>query len=245
MNFNQIEIPLWEAKWGKEALEKHLERVGPIAFNRGLRNIALSSKDSTFPSFEKCIKKDLKIQEVLTDNCLLYSGVDLSTKKRPGTCIFTLANDRKRKLYIPVDIRYGKWTGPKLLEQIYLVQEQYKPKSFLVENNALQDMVIDFLKEDVKKGKHSSSPFIKGHFTGSNKLDLDNGVDSLEVDFYNDRWIIALGDKEHKLSCKCGFCKWQDEMNGHPFYETTDSVMACWLAKENARKSMSGRIRIL
>ena len=194
MQINVIEIPLWRPKWDEEALIKHLERVGNIAFNRGLRNIALSSKDSTFPSFDKCIQIKTKFEDVINSDCIYYSGVDLSTKKRPGTCIFTLALDRKNKIYIPVDIRYGKWTGPKLLEQIYLVQEAYSPKSFLVENNALQDMVIDFLKDDAKKKNHLSTPFIKGFFTGSNKLDLDNGVNALEVDFYNER---------HSDGCEC------------------------------------------
>jgi hypothetical protein len=245
MKINTIEIPLWDDKWGKDALEKHLERVGITAFNRGLRNIALSNKDRTFPSFEKCLHYDAKLAEYITKDMVIYSGVDLSTKKRPGTCIFTLGLDRKKKIYYPIDIRYGKWTGPKLLEQIYIVQDMLHPKSFLVENNALQDMVIDLLKEDIKKKNIISTPFIKGYYTGTGKLDLDTGLSSLELDFSNDKWFICMGDKEHSISCKCGLCKWKDEVMGHPFYETTDILMASWIARENARKSIVGKIRIL
>ena len=241
----EIEIPLWEPKWSSKALHTHLKRIGLTAFNRGLRNIALSNKDRTFPSLELCLFPDSKINDFLKPTFPLFSGVDLSTKKRPGTCIFTLAKDVKNKLLIPVDIRYGKWTGPRLLKEMESVHRLLKPKSFLVENNALQDMVIDFLKADSKNSDGKSRLSIKSHCTGTNKLDLETGLPSLEVEFSNERWKVAFGDRPHKLNCICGFCKFRDEVIGHPLYPSTDILMAAWFARENARKSAVGKIRLL
>lgn len=175
----------------------------------------------------------------------VFAGVDLSTKKRAGTCIFTLAKTTKEGKYIPLDIRVGKWTGPKLLENILSVQKLFSCHSFLVENNALQDMVIDLLKEYVKERKIDKRPFIKGRFTGSNKLDIDHGLGSMEVDFYNERWQIPESDINHKMNCRCGFCRWKNEVIGYPFFSTDDVLMASWFARENARKSSIGRIRLL
>jgi hypothetical protein len=240
----EIEIPLWKPKWNMLALRTHLERVGPAAFNRGLRNIALSSSDRTFPSFEKCIDTNRSWKEVVKDNFQIFSGVDLaSSKKRKGNCIFTLAKDPQNHKYIPIDIRSGSWTGPKLLQEIRNVQKLFKPKSFLIENNALQNMVIDLFKSGVDGD--ISRPVIKRHFTGMNKLDADVGLPRLEVEFYNGSWIVCFGDKDHKANCKCGFCKFKNEVIGHPLYESTDILMAAWLAWTSARKGLIGRIRML
>jgi hypothetical protein len=245
VEIQSINIPLWKSKWNKKALEKHLLRVGPVAFNRGLRNIALIDSDRSFPSFEKCLLPDHCISEFVLDHFPCFSGVDLSQKKRPGSSIFTLAKDVKKKIYIPVDIRFGKWTGPRVLQEIKAVQKLWKPRSFLVENNALQDMVIDFFKEDAKRSGEKNRPSIKGHCTGTNKLDLETGLPSLEVDFYNENWKVCTGDREHKITCRCGFCKFKDEVIGHPLYPTSDVLMSAWFARENARKSAIGKIRIL
>jgi hypothetical protein len=245
LEVSEIEIPLWKPKWNEKALATHLKRIGPTAFNRGLRNIALSNKDRTFPSFELCVFPDNKISDFRKKSFPVFSGVDLATKKRKGTSIFTLAKNTKNNIYIPIDIRFGKWTGPRLLKEIKAVNRIFKPKSFLVENNSLQDMVIDFLKEDAKTSEDKSKPSIKGFCTGSNKADLETGLPSLEVDFYNERWKIGFADREHKLTCKCGFCKFKDEVLGHPLYPSTDVLMSAWFARENARKSAVGKIRIL
>ena len=131
------------------------------------------------------------------------------------------------------------------MENIFAVQKLYSPRSFLVENNALQDMVIDFLKEYSKNHTDTQKPFIKGHYTGTNKNE-EFGLGSLEIDFYHEDWIIPWADrKDHKLSCKCGFCKWKEEVVGHPLCETTDILMASWLAKENSRRSSVGQIRLI
>ena len=238
-----IEIPLWEPKWNRESLLAHLERVGVVAFNRGLRNVALSNKDRTFPSFEKCLDYNLKIADVYKKEFPIFCGVDLAPKKRKGTCIFTLAKDIKHKKFIPIDIRYGKWTGPKLVEEMEAIQKIYNPRSFLVENNALQDMVIDFIK--AKNKNAGNKMMIKGFCTGSNKLDVNTGLPSLEVDFYNNDWIIPMGDRTHGVGCKCSFCAWKEEVIGHPLHEITDGLMASWFAKQNSKSSLIGRIRIL
>lgn len=171
--------------------------------------------------------EDLDPLEILVSDWPRYAGVDLSTDKRPGNTIVTIAqrpDDRKR---LVVDVRAGSWTSPETWRQMEEVDRRFYPQVFYVENNALQESILQWGLE-----RNATLP-VRGFLTGKNKADPMLGLPGLEVEFENRGWMIARPG--HELDCGCAWCRLWSELMGHPLAESTDLVMALWFAREAAR----------
>ena len=98
-------IPLWEARWNKQALMDRRGKIGSRAFARGFRQETMEDEDRTFPSVAKCAVQNLDPRELVGSHWPRYTGVDLSSATRPGNAFVTIAQrpaDRKR---VVVDVR--------------------------------------------------------------------------------------------------------------------------------------------
>jgi len=237
-------IPLWDKKWDKAALIRRREIMGPRAYAQGIQCRPWSDADIVMPSFQKCINYSLSISQAMksceaTDtnkDWRVISGVDISGEKRKGFCIFTGAVGRTSKKRIPLDIRIGSWSGRQAVDMCRSVQETLHPEKFVVENNACQIIFCDLLADAGIQNLH-----VEEFHTGNNKADPMVGLPSLDIEFSNNLWLIALKENDHRGigDCECAWCRWIKEVSYYPMYGSTDILMASWFFREGDRGSAS------
>ena len=174
-----------------------------------------------------CAHDDLNPLELLTIDWPRWTGVDLSTDKRPGNAFVTIAQNPANQRRIVVDVRAMAIKSPEVWRQLEEINRLFRPNIIMVENNALQGAVMEWGLE-----LNATLP-VKGFLTGKNKADEQIGLPGLEVEFSNGGWIIPR--PSHTYDCSCAWCQFWSEFTSHPLSETNDLVMATWFAREAAR----------
>lgn len=161
------------------------------------------------------------------------TGIDLAVGKKrkfhDETTYFTfeiLPDNTK----VVLDIESGQYKGPTIREKAISKAKAYNSVLY-VENNGAQQYILDFIEEKDK------GIVVKSHSTqGSNKRDIDFGVESTFGEIKSEGWIIPC---DRYGVCHPEVQKWIDEMVGYqpPPAHPGDRLMACWIAREGARKS--------
>ena len=225
-------IPLWKEKWNSEALKKKAEE--PISFARGFRMIAVTDEEKTFPSFVKCRKSGVDLEDIRRRPWPAYTGVDLSSSKRPGNAIFTLRVDPATQRRYPIDIRHGRWRSDETAAQIAEVYRMYRPLVIKVENNAYQEAILDWIKRET--GGHDFWTVLEATTTtGGTKAHAEYGLPGLQVEFKNEAWVIPHDHyAQHPVSCPCSWCLWDREMQNHPMAASDDIAMSAWFSRQGA-----------
>jgi hypothetical protein len=254
---NSFLIPLWGDKWDKAAIMVKMTSMTPADFARGYFCKPFSHKDLLFQHFDNCCDADQSVEEYIAhirlrimddkDKIIVnfVTGVDLSSTKRPGNVIFTIAVVQDENIMIPVDIRMGKWSSPEVAEQIREVYQLFRPMAIFVENNALQEAILQWMEREVKIYNLPPMP-LEGYMTGKQKSNPVMGVPGMEIELKNNMWRfctkglyvpnISTTYQPHEVLCSCAWCVWKREMKLYPFSDTTDTIMAMWFAREAARK---------
>lgn len=225
-------LPLWEDRWPADALRKRRNDIGAKAYNRGYRHEAITEGDLTFPHFHK-IKKYGFGMDCIVKTWPKFGGVDVSSDSRPGSVVFTLAVSPEGKRY-PCELRIGQWKGSELVAEIQASYNIYHHQVMYVENNGVQTILVDWLNQ---KGVYLP---VRGFHTGNQKMDPEkHGLPSLDVEFENDSWFLPMKVVEGHIpeECKCNWCRFIREFEGHPQYATTDVIMSAWFAREAARQN--------
>lgn len=161
----------------------------------------------------------------------VITGVDLAVQAKDSsdlTALFTLwvMPDGTRRV---LNVESGRWTGPEIIERIKSVHRRFG-SIFIVENNAAQDYLVQFLRRDTMVPVY---PFT----TGRNKAHPEFGVESLAAEMSAGKWLIPnIGGVMHKE-----VSEWVQELLFYdPKEHTGDRVMASWFAREGARRFSSG-----
>lgn len=163
-----------------------------------------------------------------------FTGVDLGVGNDPKrgdlTSIFTIAlmPDGARRV---IDVRSGRWTGPKTLEEIMRVHRAYGSIVY-VESNAQQGFLHQFATA------LTVAP-IKAHRTGLNKYDFSFGVESVGIEFSQGNWIIPsiVDDIGISIPATEELRNWLAECASYtPTEHAGDRLIASWIAREAARK---------
>ena len=223
-------LPLFH-RYQKADLKKKHRTLGDAGFQRGFRQNAFSQEDVTFKHVHQGIRLDIGQDIINTNSMVFFGGVDISTSKRPGNVMFTLGVDQQGIRYKAELIR-GKFSSPEFASKIFASYEFYKHQVILVENNAVQEMLIDWL------GYNARYINFQGFHTGKQKMNPDIGPPSLDVEFQNNMWVFPcrdFADHDH-VNCDCNECTFLKEFEHHPHYGTSDIVMASWFAREAVRK---------
>lgn len=224
-------IALWE-KWNKKALQSKRNDVGPSAFARGYFMKVMSDSDKTFQNFP-LIYQDVSWKDLMDKRTRIYCGVDLSAANRKGVVLWT-GGVNEQGYKFPIKILHGAWNGTQTVERFKEIEELYCPSIYLVEDNALQSVIIEMIRTNYSSEAFTSKikPFTT---TGVNKHSQEVGLPALDVEFANKKWIFPLKDKEgHDISCECGLCRWEQEMIDHPLAMADDTVMASWFFRRAA-----------
>jgi len=227
--------PLWEEKFPKDVLIEKFRERGSFYFDRAYRNKAVSEEDRLFPVevLQRCVSAPPS--EQFLKGCEFFSGVDLAIGKsqRSGyTVIFTIAVDEAKVRY-PVEIKRARMTSPETVRALIATVERFRPKIICVENNFYQQALIDWVS-DLAGVELPIEPY----FTGGQKSDPSIGIPSLSAEFQNRQWCIPI-ETWHEDGCPCVYCVWLEEMRKFPDAKYDDTVMACWLAREAARRFSS------
>lgn len=228
------EIPLWPDRMSVADIAQIRRTTMPHEFARLYlcepfdAEAARCQKDWV----EKC--KKLGIGTTLVRNYQgpnpVFTGLDLGIGtggKHDLTVFFTfeLLPDGSRRI---LNIESGRFLGPRIVEMIADMHKRYGAV-IVVENNAAQDYIRQFTLELHK------DIIIKAHTTTrQNKTHEDFGVESIFTELSQGAWIIPCdlhGNVEPEVE------KWIEDMLMYmPHKHTGDHLMACWIARERARR---------
>jgi hypothetical protein len=215
-------LPLWSRAWNPEFLLTK-KRNNLRAFRRAYQHHGYSDSERTFK--EMAIRQAIRVGMLTIVAGPVVVGVDLSSKRRPGNVIVVvcMVNGRRRV----IDIRCGDWSSPETARQIDAVYKLYKPRLVVVENNAYQEALEDWMKA----AGFGHIP-LQGFCTGKQKADEELGLPGLAAEFERGLWELPF-EEGHQiaLGCECYRCRMVEEMIEHPFASTSDVVMATWFAR--------------
>jgi hypothetical protein len=220
--------------WKDPAFYMRLQSdMGDRNYTRSCRLIPFSDSELYFPSFEKCViyghdPIDFGRNFYEKNDCIVISGIDYSSSKRPGTILLTVAMDKVSHRRVPVDLVTLK-DPAKLPEHMVRVWREFGVNLFFAENNATQSVINDLLLSFAGLGHLP----IEGFHTGKNKADPDLGIISLEKEFDNKMWTFALPNKPQAGTEKnYVWARAYFEIRDYPFWEPNDIAMSLWFCRE-------------
>jgi hypothetical protein len=234
----------WPQAWSRERIEK--KRVDCGSAEEFARQMLCQARDDASSRFKKAdIDKALVKGRALTlvtsiadvadsvggevpEGCHTFTGVDLAMskkKKSDDTVFFTFMEDAKGNRTV-LNIEIGKFSAPQIVEKIVDHYQRYK-STIAVESNAAQAFIIDFTKE------LTNVPIVP-HLTTRAKRDPVIGVESLSVELANGKWVIPS-----HIAPSSNVERWIREMLFYsPHTHTGDVLMACYFAREVARRTL-------
>lgn len=217
--------------WPKERLIARRNSIGKRAFARNFQGRAMTDEEAIFGFLDNYLDWGYDTATI-PEQWMRFTGVDVGHRQKSDSAyfaIFTGAISPERKK-IPIEIERGRWGPGQAGDRIIAHALRHKSKTILVENNAAQEMLIDWIKEKCQK-QNISLP-IRGFFTGKQKMDEEVGLPAMAVDMENGNWVIPMNGKDHDRHgepCRCGICIWREEMKAWPVSEYFDTGMASWL----------------
>lgn len=206
------------------------------------QDLALCSTLDEVREMVKCVRprtknRFVKDVQLYPDNeeLPIFHGVDLGARRNPrsGKTVFfsiALLPDGTR---VPFKAMIGNFRGP-MIRDIMIETNETFGGIFVVENNATQQWIIEFVLE---ADQVPMIPFT----TGSNKANPDFGVDSLSIEFSQGGWAIPcrkspVDPDQYLVDKEIGV--WLDGLRDHDAEShTSDTTMASWFAREGARRS--------
>ena len=200
-------IPLWEAKWNKEALLEKRAAMGAREFDRGYRQRAISEEDLLFKQewIDAALDRSIEIPDSVTN-----TGFWTSFPRDAGVDLAIAHEDREAAYFSLMGIMttrdYHRWVlcnaftrGLSFGQQVGLITEyqaRYKFEIVTVESNAYQESMVRHFKES---GNDGGRVPVRGFHTGKvQKRDLELGVPALAVEFEQNRWHIPYGNAKSR-----------------------------------------------
>jgi hypothetical protein len=233
----KFDIDLWHDRWNEKELKRE-HKADNRSFNRGFRQDAFSENERTFPAWERMLVKGVLLRDLLIPSRVgaYYGGMDIAGEKRPGTSLHTIAQllDGHRVI---VEIKNGAWTPNRMVAEAHASYMRWKHTLYKVENNGIQQAIVDMcVTSDV------SFP-VEGFLTASNKAHPELGLPGMQVELNNGGWMLLMDDpydtgqplKDHDQGCNCPYHLFITEVQQHPHFATTDTVMSWWFSREAAR----------
>ncbi len=227
--------PLWPQVWPREKLYAKWKE-NPLAFDKGFRQRPMRVENALFPP--SCFKQRLDWplspgtnppEFATVDPSLIkcYFGVDISAGRSADySVIFVTRVNVETSVRWPVDIVRLKQPAPDVTRRIIRLYNQYQPEVIMIESNATQSMMQDWIAEV------SNLP-LKPYYTGVQKHLISIGIPSLRVELDNNMWMIPSW--EHSLECDCAWCQWKREVLSFPHLKKDDTVLAWWFSREAIR----------
>lgn len=227
-------ISLFLPKWDEEALRKKYNQE-PRAFERGFRLRAFSDEETSFPDYVHCRVHGVSLGELQRSPWPCFTGVDLSSKKRPGNAIVTVKVDPVSRRRYPIDVRAGKWKVNETCDQITEVNSLYNPVVVMVEDNGFQASLIEHA--ETNKARYPWWLKIEPTTTTSEtKFSQEKGLPVLQMEFAHRAWVIPYDEFENARPDEPGspghWARFDYEFRNHPLAASTDMVMATLFCRQ-------------
>lgn len=204
------------------------------SFRRGYQQDAYTDEERWFPSFPACVYYGVDYRTLAWQQWLFMTGVDISSKKRPGNAIVTAGQVPDGRKAV-VDVRIGAWTSYETAQQIAEVDLVFRPRLVKVESVATQEAIIEWAKATRGAGIHGRADFwsrLSPYETKGNvHTDENVGIRALENECAMGGWVVLI-PHEKDPDCKCGLCVFVREVTQHPHGKTKDALMGWWFCRE-------------
>lgn len=234
------QIPLWPARYSAKRIAELRSKMLPHEFARLFMCKPFDESKARCQRewIEACKDRGrgLTLASRYDGRCPVYTGIDLGVgqgKRHDKTSIFTfeLTEDGSRRL---LNIVSGRWSGPDIAQHIIDTHDAYQ-SIIAVESNAAQDFVRQFAqarRPDLRVRSHTTQKVTKHS--------VDFGVESIFTELKLARWIIPC---DSAGMCHPEVQAWIEECLYYqpPPAHTGDRLMACWIARETARRGGGGR----
>lgn len=227
-------IPLFTPQWGEAELRKrHAQEER--SFERGFRMRAHSDSELSFPAYTNCRTLGGSIGEIIRSDWPKVTGVDLASKKRPGTCLVTVALDPVRRRRFPIDVRYGAWRSNETCEQLADVNDRFNPTVIMVEDNAYQAALIEWIQALPERYAYwmKVEPTTT---TEGTKASAELGLPVMQTEFRSKAWVFPWSEWEGARTDdpypRGHWARLDYEFRQHPIASTSDGVMATWFARQ-------------
>lgn len=156
----------------------------------------------------------------------VFLGIDIGVQAKEGHDawgFWAMAVDPESKTRLPLNMIEERMEGPAGIRVLKDWTARYGP-STMVENNAAQDFIRQFAKDQ--------GIVTRAFTTGKNKADPAFGVPSLGVELEQGLWILPCGDERAQRMA----LKWRTQCLAYaPGQHTGDLLMASWFAREACR----------
>lgn len=250
-----------EYGWPRERLERMRASMPGHEFQRQVQCISLADALGTWGThIDACLQlgRGIRMQTETEGKVKIawrepepswryvFSGVDLAIDKRDtsdDTCFFTGAIDGRAKHIL--EVRRGKMNGPDVIRHMIDIVRRYPDhRGFLVESNAFQTYLLNFVEEPGTLQSFGATDFeaariqVFPHATTINKNMEGIGIRAMSVDFERRRWPIPCD--QDGIPCDL-LQEWIDGLRGYdPIGHPDDSVIASWLFSEQCRSVGTG-----
>lgn len=222
--------PIWPDRWPAERLYERERQLTPFRFRQLFLCSAVDESTTPFTdgAIAKCKIMGLGVPYSPDDwNGPVFTGVDLAagkTRRAAETVFFTIGLTPDGYRYV-LDVRSGRWHASQIEKIMVDIHDQFG-SIFMVENNAVQQLVVEFLQHDTGIPIH---PF----HTGRQKAHPEFGVESMAVEMAQGQWIIPNVNGIVHPNVQ----RWINECAAYtPSAHTGDHLMASWFAREALRR---------
>lgn len=230
----------WPEVWTWEKLAKKREEIGPIAYDRTLRNITTAMSAGIFKraAWDQCLGAPWADSYDGPER--VVTAVDLGT--RPGAkhdrTVFTTGirvDDVNVRVLHSCSLRATGTDIARVFVDLYRKFHNHAAGGeFVVEDNGAQVFIVDMLRNaaTAKALGFSINEFgrlcVKGRTTTAKKHDLDVGVPALAGDLEMGRLMIP----EHPEMAQL----WEDMRVYTPEDHTGDHLMSLWILRESLKR---------
>lgn len=230
---------LWKERWSWKKLQEELEEMGSSSFNKAYRNLVSDKATQVFKDapLERAMDRgrtrtliyQLDYSQWDLGGMTVSMGVDLAISERQESddCGFAVIGRLRNGEKIPLHLSLHKLGFADQQKMILDLYRRFQPEIIIVESNGYQAA----LKRDM--AENSDLP-IEGYNTGGEKYDEEIGLNSLAVEFENDKWTLPCSSNSpHSVKMTNTLV---EAMKAFPDGHTHDLLMALWFANTGMRK---------
>lgn len=236
---NEKQETLWPGRWPYSKMMELKEEVGTNSFNKSYQNEAMGGEDAIFQySWLERAKRRGNNRSLIyrldypswdLGQMVVSMGVDLAISTKDGSdfCAFAVIGMLKDGTKIPLHLSEQKLSfggTQKVIKDLY---RRFNPGIIVVESNAYQQALVRDMQEN------TGLP-IKGYGTGGEKYDEEVGLNSMAVEFENDKWILPYSSQSPITIDIVD--KLVEGMKRFPSGHTADILMSTWFANGGLRQ---------
>jgi hypothetical protein len=243
MNIDEQEVvPLWPERYSTAACATLRDDEGEEAYNMSRRCIPPGDADQRVHVewIEKC-KENARafrvhhLVQAYDGEFPSVTGVDIGIGLESQHCYSALVTacvlPSEHRVILDIDV--GRYEGQTLVDKCLEKHNRYH-SILRVENNAAQDLLLQWARADARRKNARLELPIRAHTTGANKADSRIGLESVFVEVEQGLWLFP-NDADGR--CPKQVQHLIDKLTSYERGQkrTADVLMALWFCREQFR----------